>query len=223
MSYLSTLSKVQNENIQILIQIMNKRAIVNKYAQAGMLAVISKECEFKPKGETSYATTSNGRIREVFGSRVAMYSEDELSNLKLHPDQFFNAIYGDRYGNAHDEGWKYRGRGFNQLTFKDNYKDIGSEMSVDISKFPDRLNEIPIAAEACCIYFLKRLRMMPTDLRAYYKAMGMDDFTDVMTATQCIYHANAGWGKSLAQIKADKTGGLKKALGRCEELLTLIK
>jgi len=46
-------------------------------------------------------------------------------HLKGNKRKFFNAVYGGRLGNAKDEGYKYRGRGYIQLTGKNNWEKAG--------------------------------------------------------------------------------------------------
>lgn len=65
------------------------------------------------------------------------------------PEKLANAVYGGREGNgdeASGDGWKYRGRGGNHLTFRNNYtqasKDIyGDSKLVDnpdlVAQYPD--------------------------------------------------------------------------------------
>ena len=131
MSYLATLVPTQLSNIYTMVERMAKLGITNPYAQAAVLAVVSKESGFIQKSETSYRNTDNTRIRKIFGSRVP--SDDaSLDLLKQNDEAFFNAVYGGRYGNAANEGYKYRGRGYNQLTFKGNYKSIADLIKTDI-------------------------------------------------------------------------------------------
>ncbi len=68
--------------------------------------------------------TSNTRIRKIFGKHLGRYRNDNklLRALKANPEAFFNQVYGERGGNGLNDGFKYRGRGFNQLTFKNNYR-----------------------------------------------------------------------------------------------------
>lgn len=64
--------------------------------------------------------------------------------LQLHrkPELIANNVYADRMGNgpvASGEGWKFRGRGFIQLTGKDNYTKCGKSIGVDLLANPDFL------------------------------------------------------------------------------------
>ncbi len=54
--------------------------------------------------------------------------------------QIANQVYGARYGNgpaATGDGWKYRGSGLIQLTFRDNFARAGDAIGVDIVGNPD--------------------------------------------------------------------------------------
>ena len=56
------------------------------------------------------------------------------------PEKIANRVYANRMGNgseASGEGFKFRGRGFIQLTGKDNYTAFGKSIGVDIASNPD--------------------------------------------------------------------------------------
>jgi predicted chitinase len=147
---------VQKNNISLMIDYMNKSGITDPLAQIGILSVISKESGFKPKSEVSYATTANSRIKKIFGSRVAKYSDAELNALKSDPEKFFNLVYAKTVGNqGGGDGWKYRGRGFNQLTGKKNYEKYGNMIGRDLVNNPDLVNDPKVAAEVAIKFFTK--------------------------------------------------------------------
>jgi hypothetical protein len=141
--------------------------------------------------EVGYNTTSNQRIREIFGSRVSSYSESALDTLKQSYNNFFNAVYGNMYGNAANEGGKYVGRGFNGITFKDNYIFYGNKLNaaygenIDLVQNPELLENPKYAAMALSQY------MLP-----------VKNITDFEAAFQEAYRYNAGPANSFAYYAA---------------------
>jgi len=64
------------------------------------------------------------------------------------PEKIANRVYGARMGNGNEasgEGYKYRGRGIIQLTGKDNYKNCGKALGMDLLAEPDSVAENPVA------------------------------------------------------------------------------
>lgn len=204
-------SKDKDANIKDIIKVAKKQGVTNKYTIAAILAIVSKESGFVPSGEASYAGTSAQRIRKIFGSRFKGYSDAEIDVIKKNPTRFFDIIYGGRYGNASNEGFKYRGRGFNQITFKGNYEVYAKETGLDFIKDPDLLNTVDGAAAALIAYFKRNIKKANSDIKKRYNFTDINSFANLNDATGAIYHANAGWGKSYSEIVADSTGGRKKA------------
>jgi len=138
----------------------NKKAILaaikdggfNDRSASNMLAQIEGESGFQMVAEQSYKNTSVADIRRIFGG-VPEYSDAQIEELKKDDKTFFDAMYGNYMGNAADEGYKYRGRGFIQITGKDNYKKIGDIIGEDLVGNPDLLNDPGIAAKATMAYF----------------------------------------------------------------------
>ena len=77
-------------------------------------------------------------LRGIFGK----YFKDDAT-AKAHerkPEKIANVVYANRMGNgstASGEGWKFRGRGYIQLTGKDNYTAFGKAINEDIISNPD--------------------------------------------------------------------------------------
>lgn len=144
----------QRENIELVIQYMNNSGITDPVAQIGILSVIGKETGFIPRSEDSYSTTPNDRIRSKF-SRTNALSDPDLDALKQDDEDFFNFVYGGRFENAPNEGYLYRGRGFNQLTFKSNYRIYGAKIGKNLVADPDLVNNADIAAAVAVEFFTK--------------------------------------------------------------------
>jgi predicted chitinase len=181
---------------------MDKFKIFNKFARIAILSVVWKESRFKIKSETPYSNTPNDRIRMIFGSRLSSMSENRLTEIKADPEAFFNRVYGNMYGNGPDDGFKYRGRGLNQLTFKRNYQAIEKVVDendhnsyVNIVNCPDSLLDDGSVAAMCCVaYFVNR-----------FKDVCTFEFNDIAYATLMVFRANAGWGKNISGDFHQKT------------------
>ncbi|MFY9308098.1 MAG: glycoside hydrolase family 19 protein [Bacteroidia bacterium] len=192
---------------------LKKYGITNIELQAAILATIAKESAFVPKSELSYATTSNERIRTIFKTRVAALSDAQLTTLKKDPIAFFDHLYGNRYGNNNKgDGYKYRGRGLNQITFRDNYKWIGDMIGVDLVNYPDKLNDVEVAAAAAAVYFVRFFKDGKASGKLKSK-LGINDVSeikDTTTAVRATIMANAGWNTNFNTPVVQE--GYKKAL-----------
>jgi predicted chitinase len=141
-------------NIEILIGKMESRGITNPMVQAAILATVGKESGFLPQNEIGYGGTPNNSIRKHFSSTRKL-SDAKLDQLKSNDEDFFNFVYGPKgagpgLGNTQPgDGYKFRGRGFNQITGRGNYKAYGYENN------PDKLNSVDGAAEAAIDFLAK--------------------------------------------------------------------
>jgi len=122
----------------------------NAEALGMAMAQVQRECGFKPKSEN--LNYSAKRLRQVFPSRVRSDSfAQRLANAG--PAAIGNTLYGGRYGNKKDEGYKYRGRGLIQLTFKENYERYGKLAGKpEVIENPDLANDPEIATELAIAY-----------------------------------------------------------------------
>jgi putative chitinase len=67
-------------------------------------------------------------------------TEQKALLYERKPEKIANLVYGGRMGNgleASGEGWKFRGRGYIQLTGKDNYKAFDAVVTESIIDNPD--------------------------------------------------------------------------------------
>lgn len=76
-------------------------------------------------------------LQKVFGKYFPTRKEAEAYARK--PEKIANRVYANRMGNgdeASGDGWRYRGRGFFQLTGKNNYRRYGEMAGIDLVKNP---------------------------------------------------------------------------------------
>jgi predicted chitinase len=130
-----------------ILAAFNSCGVTNEFLKRAILANIEKESGGEPKEENlNYSNTSNDRIRKIFGTRVSALSDAQLSEVKKTPEKFAELVYGKgnalgrSMGNLEEgDGWKYRGRGYIQLTGKNNYKFYADRSGYDIFNNPDLL------------------------------------------------------------------------------------
>ena len=117
---------------------------------AAIMGVCGQESQFTDLSENGYCYNSASSIRTIFGLNM---SDADINAIKCNDRAFFDRVYGGRYGNAPDEGYKYRGRGFNQITFKSNYENIRNKTGIDVVTNPDLMERPDVAAKALAVYF----------------------------------------------------------------------
>jgi len=77
-------------------------------------------------------------LRKTFGK---YFHSEELSIIYARkPEKIANRVYANRMGNGNEasgDGWKYRGRGYIQLTGYNNYVAFGKNINEDVTSDPD--------------------------------------------------------------------------------------
>lgn len=222
LTYFKKMTADKKAKVKTVLNKMIEQGLTNKFIQAGILAVVSKESDFALKEEASYKNTSNDRIKSIF-SALKKLTDIELNALKKDDVAFFNKVYGGKYGNSKDEGYKYRGRGLNQLTFKDNYRTYGAMAKINLVDNPDLVGKMDAASAVLVAYFVDHLVHCPALQKTAYHFDGINSFKTTTDAANAAYNANAGWGKSPDVCKQDKTGGYATTHSRVNGFLSLIE
>ena len=193
----------QQENIVVK---MIDKGIVDPTAQANILSQFDAESNIKPVNENM--NYSGKRLYTVFPK----YFKDEAEAIelaKLGPEAIGNRVYGGRLGNAKNEGYKYRGRGYIQLTGKDNYKRYGDMLGLDLVNNPDLLLDPDIAADVGIAYMSDRSKDL-TNPYENTKAVGPVDWESKVE----------GRGQGANQFKesiASRPNALKEAIAPYSE------
>ena len=95
--------------------------------ESGGFKVLNENLNYSAKGLL-------GVFKKYFpdGTKAALYERK--------PEKIANLVYGGRMGNGPEssgEGYKFRGRGYIQLTGKDNYKAFDAVVSENLIESPD--------------------------------------------------------------------------------------
>lgn len=218
------LTPTQASNAKLIIEELKKRGVINTFAHSAILSVVSKETGFNPANtERSYKNTENSRIKMIFSKTVNL-ADTTLTKLKADDVAFFNHVYNGIAGNGPSDGYKYRGRGYNQLTGKGNYATMGKAIGLDLVANPELVNSPAVAAKVAAVFFITGYNAMKSSGKAaIYNTTSINDFKNLNDSLGLFYHVNAGIGQSTKVIKADVTGGLAKAKSVVNELYAFVQ
>lgn len=94
-------------------------------------------------GDFNFRTENLNYTREGLLKIFPKYfHEDNVMRYVKNPKAIANKVYSNRMGNGDEDsgdGWKYKGRGFIQLTGKNNYAKITKDLGVDFINSPELL------------------------------------------------------------------------------------
>lgn len=136
--------------------------ITDKDKQAAVLGSIEAESNFVPKEEN--LRYSAKRLFELYGkgnkegNKVRFQTEQDAQKvIDSGQPALAEIIYGGRLGNTSPgDGYKYRGRGYIQLTGKENYERYGKKLGIDLVNDPDLANDPSIAIKIAAEYLKDR-------------------------------------------------------------------
>ncbi len=152
----------QDSNLNEIAAAAQKSGITNPQLIIAMQANALKETGGRVLVENvNYTKNSRERLTEIFGKRISSLSDAELAQIQTSPEAFANYVYGrpgNSLGNTQPgDGYKFRGRGFIQITGRANYTAVSKALYGDdrLVKNPDLLNDPKAAAEATA-WFVNR-------------------------------------------------------------------
>ncbi|RFB05554.1 peptidoglycan-binding protein [Parvularcula marina] len=110
--------------------------------------------------ETSWLTATEENLKYSASQLIKTFSVYR-NNPRLaeqhhkQPEKIANTAYGGRLGNDQPgDGWRYRGRGFFQVTGKDNYRRFGEISGLPLVEDPDILSrDLKASVEVAAAYW----------------------------------------------------------------------
>lgn len=156
-----TPSATGGSNRDMIVGEMENAGIADKTAQGNILAQVQAESNFQPRSESM--NYSPERLLQVFPNKVGNI-DNARKIVSQGQEAIGNLVYGGRMGNAPDEGFKYRGRGYIQLTGKDNYAAASKAIGVDLVSNPDLANDPKVAAKIVPWYYKNYKRLNDSQL-----------------------------------------------------------
>ena len=118
--------------------LLEENKVDSALRKAHFFAQIEHESNLKPISENL-----NYSVKGLMSVFKKYFPTEELAILYARkPEKIANKVYANRMGNGDEvsgDGWKYRGRGFIQLTGKNNYKNLSNDVKIDYLSSPDKL------------------------------------------------------------------------------------
>lgn len=131
------------------------------------LAMITAQCHHESMGFTRLEENLNysqARLLKVFPK---YFNQSNVDNYINNPQAIANRVYANRMGNGNEQsgdGYNYRGRGYIQLTGKNNYILYGELLSMDFINNPTYLTVPLIAIKVAYKYFVQNKILNSTDI-----------------------------------------------------------
>lgn len=134
--------------------ILTKAGIDTPLVLSHFFAQLEHESGLKPISENLNYSSSG--LKSIFNK---YFTDLEAIQYARNPEKIANRVYANRMGNGNEasgDGWKYRGRGFIQLTGKYNYTQLSKSTGMDYVNNPDLLlNESDAMISA--LWYWKRI------------------------------------------------------------------
>jgi len=139
-------------------------ALTTKVRIAGFLSQVGHESEgMADKSENlNYSAKA---LRSVFSKYFRHVNADDYAR---QPEKIANYVYANRMGNGppgSDDGWRYRGRGFIQLTGKNNYTSFARDMNMSVDEAIEFLQTTEGALESALWFWHKNRLNLYADNR----------------------------------------------------------
>lgn len=144
-----------------LLQDATKAGITSSKELANFMAQVSAESGGLTRLDESFRyTRDNSQIPVKYAHRQGeeVLTSARLEALNGKPEKLAELMYGGRMGNDQPgDGYTYRGRGYMQLTGKENYAAAGKALGLDLVKNPDLAAEPQNASKIATWYWENRV------------------------------------------------------------------
>ena len=165
--------------MQKLIDTMKNYGFSNEVI-AAVLGNIKIECNFELKAENMNYTTV-AALRNTFPSKFKNMTEKQIKDFTKNPIRLGDFVYMDK------GGYKYRGRGYFQLTGLTNYKAYSEFLKLDLVNNPD----LVLREDIACLIVIEYIKNV-----AFKKYPSLNGIRDINTVADIITKSVQGFGKN---------------------------
>lgn len=139
--------------------------VIQEACQAYDITSHARQCAFLAQlGVESARLTAleenlNYRASGLLATWPTRFTSDTAAQYAHNPEMIGNIAYAGRGGNgniASGDGYRYRGRGLLQVTFKNNYASVGTALGLNLVGHPELLLDRQNAANSAAYFFSSR-------------------------------------------------------------------
>jgi putative chitinase len=151
-------------NSDLFFTVLSKYGIVTPLRMAHFLAQIHNETGGFVRFSENLNYSSTGLL-ETFGSRITLAQANLYGRNNFHranPEAIANIVYGGTWGRINlgntqkGDGYKYRGRGFLQLTGRVNYEAYKKYSGLDVVSNPDLVSTLAVGLDVAGWFWSQR-------------------------------------------------------------------
>jgi putative chitinase len=101
----------------------------------------------------------NYSAKGLVGTWPSHFTQEKAAQYARQPEKIANYVYGGHDGNgdeASGDGWRFCGRGYIQVTFRDNYRACSEALKTDLLSAPEQLEQPELAFRSAGWYWTSR-------------------------------------------------------------------
>lgn len=117
--------------------------------ESGDFTSVSENLSYSADGLANIWPTRFGQknaagayVKVELNGKLRIKPTEQAFSLERKPEAIANSVYADRFGNgspASGDGWRHRGAGLKQLTFRDNHAAFGKAIGKSLTDVPGYL------------------------------------------------------------------------------------
>lgn len=163
------ISETSNEHTTSVNTLYDEYNIKTLNQISHFIAQTHKESNGFKSTEENLNYTSISALKNAGFGRLNDLNDSELKQYLNNPEKLAKKVYGNRVdlGNkTEQDGWDFRGRGFIQLTGRDNYTEFSKHISMkypnkyDVLKNPDLVSNVLAFESACWFWETNKLNQI---------------------------------------------------------------
>lgn len=137
-----------------MIRAMNRAHLTDPTQRAA----IYSQTEHESGGFKSLVESFKFSRENLLRTWSKYFNAENIDGYLRQDAKIASRVYGNRMGNsteASQDGWEFRGRGFIQLTGKQNYLAVSRSLNQDFVSYPGSASSPSVASDIAVWYFLK--------------------------------------------------------------------